>query len=180
MKTTRRLAVLVMTLGVLAWSGAAQAQTQPRLEVGSSMAGMLVGLGDNDGTLIGVPSSSFGLLDSGVYASLFVGTHLTIEPRVGLFWISTEGDSSHVLNLTGQASYFLSGTTRPSLYVLAAAGMLDTSGDDTSPKTIAGGLGYRVPVGDNLVFRLDGRYLHATDDGGNQLLVTLSIGGVFR
>ena len=44
---------------------------------------------------------------------------------------------------------------------------------------IAGGLGYRIPVGDRLVFRIDGRYLHATDDGGNQVLVSLSIGGAF-
>jgi len=178
MKTTRWLAVLVMTVSVLAWSSAAQAQ--PRFEIGSSMAGMLVGLGDdNDVTVVGVPSSSFGLLDSGVYGSLFVGQRLALEPRVGLFWVSSDGDSTHVLNLTGQASYFLSGTTRPSLYVLAAAGVLDVSGDDSSPKSIAGGLGYRIPVGDRLVFRLDGRYLHATEGGGNQVLVTLSIGGVF-
>lgn len=178
MKITRWLAVLVMTVSVLAWSSTAQAQ--PRLEIGSSMAGMLIGLGDdNDVTLVGVPSSSFGLLDSGVYASLFVGSRLALEPRAGLFWISTEGDSSHVLSLGGQATYFLSGTTRPSLYVLAAAGLLDTSGDDRTPKTVAGGLGYRIPVGDRLAFRLDGRYLHATEDGGNQILVTLAIGGVF-
>ncbi len=61
----------------------------------------------------------------------------------------------------------------------APAEVLDTSGDGESPKTVGGGLGVRMPVGDRLTFRLDGRYLHLTDDGGNQVAFTLSIGGVF-
>lgn len=174
-RVTAALAVLATML-----AGAATAQGQPRVEVGASMAGVSVGLGDdNDVTMLGIPSSGFGLIDPGLYAALFAGDHFALEPKVGLVWVSADGESNHILNLTGQATYFVSGTTRPSLYLLAAAGVLDMSGDDSSPKTVAGGVGYRIPVGDRLVFRLDGRYLHATDDGGNQVLFSLSIGGVF-
>jgi hypothetical protein len=44
---------------------------------------------------------------------------------------------------------------------------------------VTAGAGYRIPVGDRLTFRFDGRYIHFTDGGGNAVAFALSIGGVF-
>jgi hypothetical protein len=155
------------------------AAAQPQFEVGANLTSVTVGLGDNDTTVWGVPSSSFGLLNPGVYGSIFVGPYVAVEPQLGLIWASTNGDSSHVLNFTGQLDYFLAGTEGSSPYVFGALGVFDASDSDQNPKSVGGGIGYRMPVGDRLAFRVDARYTHFTDDGGNALAFGLSIGGVF-
>jgi hypothetical protein len=57
------------------------------------------------------------------------------------------------------------------------------SDSDYTPKSFGFGAGYRIPVGDRLTFRVDGRYTRFTgefeDDDSNALAFTLSIGGVF-
>lgn len=157
---------------------AAQAQ-EPRAEVGASLAGLVVGLGDNEGSTFGIPAGGFGILNPGVYASLFLGEHVAIEPQVGLFWASFGGDSEHIVNLVGQVDYFISGITQPSVYLFAAGGLVSSSGPGTTPKSVGGGLGYRMPLGDRLTFRLDGRVTHLTDNGGNMMAFTFSLGGLF-
>lgn len=165
---------------VLLAASAASATAQPTFEIGSSLGGAIVGVGDdNDGTTIGLPAPGFGVINPGVYASLFLGSRFAIEPQIGLLYFSSDGDSEHIVNVAAQADLFLSGLDRPSLYLFGSVGAIDTSGDGTTPKTVGGGLGYRIPVGDHLVFRLDGRYVHLTDDGGDQVAFTLSIGGAF-
>jgi hypothetical protein len=176
---TRWTRTALFALGIAA-AAAGPAVAQPKVEIGSSLAGAVIGIGDdNDVSTFGIPSAGFGLVTPGVYASLFLGSHFALEPQIGLIWISSDGESDHVLNFSGQANYYFRGLDVPSLYVFAAGGILDSSGDGDSPKTVGGGLGVRMPVGDRLTFRLDGRYLHLTDDGGDQVAFTLSIGGVF-
>lgn len=178
-RTLIRSAGLLTALSLLT---ASTASAQPRVEIGTSLAGAFIGLGDeNDVTTVGVPSAGFGLVDSGVYASLFIGTRFAIEPRIGAVWFSADGESEHFVNISGQANYYVSGIEQPSLFLFGAAGILDSSGDGDSPKTVSGGVGYRVPVGDRLVFRFDGRFLRVMEDAGddNQLLFSVSIGGLF-
>jgi len=156
------------------------AAAQPKFELGSSLAGAIVGVGDdNEGTTIGLPAAGFGLINPGVYASLFLGSRFAIEPQIGLIYFSADGDSEHVVNVAAQGNVFLSGLDRPSLYLFGSVGAVDFSGDGSTPKTVGGGLGYRIPVGDHLVFRLDGRFVHITEDFGDQVAFTLSIGGAF-
>lgn len=162
--------------------GASSATAQPRVEIGTSIAGAIVGLGDdNDFTSVGVPTAGLGIINSGIYGSIFFGSKFAIEPRAGFLWISSEGESDHLLNLSGQVDYFLSGVERPSLFLFGGAGFLDSSGDDDAPKTLFAGVGYRVPVGDALAVRLDGQFMRVSqnDVSDNQILLTLSLGGVF-
>ena len=148
-------------------------------EVGTSLTSAVVGFGDNEGSTFGVPSGGFGLANPGVYVSLFVAPRVAIEPQIGLVWLSGGGDSGHFLNVAGQVDYFVNGTTQRSLYVFAAGGIIDISGANTTPAALSGGLGYRIPVGDRLAFRIDGRLTHFTAQGGNQLAFTFSMGGMF-
>lgn len=176
LKVGRALALAIAISGGLATAVAAQ----PSFEIGSSMGGAIFGLGDdNDGTAIGLPAPGFGIINPGVYASLFLGSRLAIEPQIGLMYFSSDGDSTHIANFAAQFDVFFGGKERPSLYAFGSVGAIDTSGGDITPKTVGGGLGYRIPVGDRLVFRLDGRFVHLTDDFGDQIAVTVSIGGAF-
>jgi hypothetical protein len=126
---------------------------------------------------------TLGTLNPGVYASFFLGDRVGLGPQIGFVAASFEGDSFHALNLTGQFDYFFSGISRRSAYVLASVGLLSVSDADYTPKVFGFGAGYRIPVGDRLAFRFDGRYAHYTsefEDGGSDALIfTLTIGGVF-
>ena len=175
------------TLGVglvlaAAWiPSVAHAQT-PKVEIGASLASAVVGVGDNNGgTVFGIPSGGFGLMSPGVYASFFVLPRLAIEPQLGLIVASFDGDTSHLVNAVGQVNYFLSDVGRPAAYVLGSAGIIDVSGDSTNPKSLSVGLGYRIPVGENLSFRLDGRYTRfiIEDQSSNTIAFTFSLAGVF-
>ena len=148
------------------------------LEIGTTLMGVTVGTGDNDVKVLGVPSSTFGVLNPSVYASIFLGTRLAIEPQVGLIWAKTGGDSMHILHAAGQIDYFVLGTEAASPYVFGTVGVVDVSGSDTTPKAVGGGAGYRMRVGDRLTFRVDGRVTHFTENGGNAVAFGLSIGGL--
>jgi hypothetical protein len=170
-------AILIAAICVAATASSARAQG---IEVGTSLIGATIGLGDdNDVSTVAVPTSGFGIINPGVYASFLMSERFAVEPQLGLLWISGNGESAHVVNLSGQVDYFLNGYARSSTYLFASAGIIDLSDSDTTPKSVSGGIGYRV-ASERLAFRLDGRLMHLTDNGGDSLSFTLSIGGLFR
>lgn len=175
-----RFVLLLTLLLTLAHTSLAHAQ---KVELGSSLINAMFTTGDDNVTIVGVPSGGFTMLSPAVYGSFFLGPKVAIEPQVGLLWISHDDDSDHILNLTGQIDYFLLGSDRSSPYLFAAAGLIEASGTDHTPKTYGGGIGYRVLFGDRLAMRFDGRYTHYTSgnggDGENTVSLTMSIGGVF-
>jgi hypothetical protein len=161
---------------------ASTANAQPTAEIGASLMSVTFGLNDEGGTAFGVPSGVFGVLNPGVYASFFLGSHAAVEPQVGFIWASSDGESQHLLNFAGQFDYFFSGTDVPSPYVFGTAGLVDISREDYTPKSFGFGGGYRIPVGDRLTFRLDGRWVRYTSEFGDDadtLTFALSIGGIF-
>ena len=177
-----RSTLLILTLAVaVTLSAVPKASAQPRVEVGGSLVSLMVGLDDEDDTtVVGIPSAGLGLFNPGVFGSFFLGDKAAIEPQLGLIWASSGGDSVHVLAAAAQFDLFFKGTTRTSPYVFAGGGITDFSGTSESPKSVTAGGGVRIQAGDRLVFRLDGRYIHYTDEGGNALAFGLSIGGVFK
>jgi hypothetical protein len=149
------------------------------VEIGTTLMGVTIGTGNDDVKVFGVPSSSFGLLNPAVYASIFLGSWLAVEPQIGLIWASTGGDSMHLLHFAGQFDYFVLGTEKASPYVFGTVGILDVSGESTNPKAAGGGAGYRMRAGDRLTFRVDGRVTHFTEGEGNSVAFAVSIGGLF-
>lgn len=168
----------MVTACFLLYPPAARA-TEPKVEVGAALTTVMVGIGDNDVTIFGVPSGELEFFNPSVYGSFFVGSYLAIEPQVGVQVVSSSGHTEHVANLTGQVDYFVLGTEKSSLYVFGGAGVVDASGTSVTPKTVSAGAGYRVPVGDTLAFRFDGHVTHLTEGGGNVIFFAVSIGGVF-
>jgi hypothetical protein len=176
-KVIRVAAATVMVLVVTAAPARAQA-TPAKVELGVSLANLTIGLGDNDFTTFGVPSSFFGLFSPGVYASIFATPNISIDPRVGLMVISGGGDTEHLLNLGAQVNYFTRGTAASSPFLFGDVGLLNAS-DEDSITTFGGGAGYRWLLGDRLALRGDARFTHYSDGGGNSISVTLSLGGLF-
>jgi hypothetical protein len=165
-------AVLVMTT-----TGVARAAD---VEVGASLVSANIGVGEgNDISSVGIPSGGLVFLQPGLFASIFVDPHVAIEPQIGLIWASASGDSFHSLHGGVQVDYFVLGNRRSSPYVFGAVGVIDISDDDTNPASISAGAGYRIPVGDRLTVRFDGRFSHYTNGGGNAVGFAVSLGGVF-
>jgi hypothetical protein len=179
MKSSQSINVLLTAAAVLAASASLARAAEPKVEIGASLASLTIGLGDNDGAVFGVPSGGFGILNPGVYASIFVNPHVAVEPQLGLLWVREGGESEHIVNVAGQIDYFIRGISERSPYLFGAAGLLDVSGSGVTPKSVAGGVGYRVPLGGRLTIRMDGRVTHFTDEGGNSVSFTLAIGGLF-
>jgi len=182
MKDGRSLRALFLAATLVATT-ASLAFAQPRAEIGASLVSSTIGLGDDNFSTFGVPSGGFGILNPGLYASLFVGTRVAIEPQVGFFWASSDGESEHLLNFAGQFDYFVQGTSERSLYLFGTAGVISVSNEDYTPKSVGFGAGYRIPLGDRLTLRVDGRYTHFTGEfegeESDMLAFTLSIGGIF-
>jgi hypothetical protein len=179
MKVLRALQVLFIGVALIALTASPARAQNPKVEIGTSLASATIGLGDIDQSTLGVPSAGFNLLSPTVYASIFVGSRLAIEPQLGLVWATSHGDSFHFLNVAGQVDYFIRGTNTDSPYVFGIAGLVDVSGSNSNPKTVGAGAGYRILAGDRLSFRFDGRFMHFTDDGGDVVGFALSIGGLF-
>ena len=173
-----RVAAALVALGLLVLLPSPAAADEPSVEVGTTMASLLAGVGDNDTTLLGVPPINAGFGNPGIYTSLFVTPHVAIEPQLGLVWQSTGGRSSHLLTLNGQVDYFVDGLRRSSAFVFGSVGVTDGSGS-SNPKNLGFGVGYRIPVASRLAFRLDAGFQHYTDGIGNLVALHLSIGGIF-
>lgn len=176
---SRRHALSLVVVLTFLLGAPPRAAAQPRVEIGGTLANVLVNLEGSNDVILGIPSTGFGLFNPGVYASLFIGPKVAVEPQLGLVWASVEGDSIHLVTAAAQVDYFFSGLERRTLYGFGSVGLTDVSGESTQPKSMSAGIGVRTPVGDRLTFRVDGRYIHFTDDGGNALSFSVSIGGVF-
>ena len=182
MRTVKLFGCAILAV-VLILCGASNARAQAKAEVGASLMGASFLLGDDELNMFAAGSGIFGTLNPGIYASFFLGNHVGLEPQVSFVAAFSEGDSFHALNLAGQVDYFFSGIARRSPYVFGSVGLLEVSDADYSPKVFGVGAGYRIPVGDRLVFRFDGRYAHYTGEfegsDSNALIFTLTIGGLF-
>lgn len=177
MKRHTWLPLLPMVTACLLLNAPAVRAAEQKVEIGAALTSVMVGLGDNDVAIFGVPAGELEFFNPSVYASFFVGSFLALEPQFGVQVVSSNGHTEHLANLTGQVDYFVLGNERNSPYVFGGAGVVDASGTSVMPKTFNAGAGYRVPVGDRLVFRFDGHVTHLTDGGGNVIFFAVSIGG---
>jgi len=178
-KLTVRLALIASAL--LASATPAFAQDARRVEVGASMASVIVNLpegGANRSTIFGVPTAGLGVMNPAVYASLFVAPKVAIEPQLGMFSVWDSSSSHHAVVLFGHLNYFAGDEEKSSPFIFAGGGFINMT-DESTIKAIDGGAGYRVRVGDRLTFRVDGRYIHYFEGNGNAVAFTLSIGGLF-
>lgn len=173
-------AALLTACALVALNGSPAIAADRPIELGTSLTTAAIGVGDNSGGVVGVPTSSFGLVGPGVFATFFPSARIGIEPQLGLIYVRQRGESVHFVSLAGQVDYFFRGIEQRSPYVFGGAGLTDVSASETTPKSVTVGIGYRIPIG-NLSLRVDGRLAHVTSrgDDSNSLVFGLSIGGLF-
>ena len=181
MTMSQSVRILLMAGVVWMSTGSMAHAADAKVEIGGALVSATFRFGDEFERLssFGIPSSGFGFFQPAVYAAVFLGPRVAIEPRVAFVWSRVSGRSSHALNLSGQLDYFIAGTSKASPYVFGAAGLVDVSGSRSTMQTVSGGVGYRVPLGDRLTMRIDGRMTHISDDQGNSVDISLSLGGLF-
>jgi hypothetical protein len=158
------------------------ARAQQRVEVGTTLINATFLANDDKATLIGVPSGAFELINPALYASFFVGKRVSVEPQVALMVLSENDETNYFLNTAVQANWYLRESTGSAPYVFASAGFINFTDAEYTPKTFSAGVGYRMRLGDRLVFKLDGRYVRMTADFGSDfdlVVVSLWLGGLF-
>jgi hypothetical protein len=173
--TRLRLGAL-LTVGLLLAPSSVCAQSGG--ELGVSLVNATVGLAENRLASAGAPVSGFGLQSPAIYASIFLGPHVAIEPQFSFAWVTYRGNWSHVGSIGLQADYFMRGLETSSPYLFALGGVSHAGGADAF---WGAGAGYRVVRG-RLAFRFDAKYLHffeAIRGASDNVAVGISIGGVF-
>ena len=175
---SRWIKVGIAAVAVLVGTASAARAQESKVELGTSIASAVIGLGDNDFKTFGVPSGGLGLFNPSLYATIFVTPKIAIEPQAGIQVLSAGGDTETFTSLNAQVNYFLNGSDVNSLYVFGNVG-LNSATDVDSTTNVGGGVGYRIRAGDRLAMRADGRLTHHSDGGGNVLSFTFSIGGLF-
>lgn len=171
--------LLVAAALVVALAAPARAQVSA-LEVGTSLMSLMIHTNDSTTTTFGLPSGGFGIVNPGLYLSLFMGPRLAIEPQIGLIVASGGGHSTHILNLAGQVDYFLKDSGVSSPFVFGSVGLLSVSDGGGTPVSVSGGAGYRKLLGERLSARFDGRFTHFTQGMGNSVSFSVSLGGIFN
>ncbi len=175
--------ILVRGLGMavvlaLLCAPAARAQSA-RVELGTTLTSLAVGFNNgNTTTWFSIPSPISGFFNPGVYVSLFLSPRIAVEPQLNVNIVSVSGHTMHSLGFSGQVDYFVNGTRRSSPYLFGEVGVI-AAGMSVTPASLGGGLGYRVALGDRLAIRLDGRFTHLTDNIGNAVSFSVSLGGLF-
>jgi hypothetical protein len=171
---------VLLAAAILTFAVAQPVRAQDRgVEIGTSLASLMVGFGDGTGTVLGIPSGGFGIFNPGLFVSIFIAPRISVEPQVGLIVISSEGETAHLASVAGQVNYFFRGTRESSPYVFGSVGFFSATGGESNPASVSGGAGYRMALGDRLTVRADGRITHFTEGGGNAFTMTVSLGGVF-
>jgi hypothetical protein len=136
---------------------------EPKMEIGLTAAGFSRAKPACDecddvgaASIIGLGLHQYGT----AYASFFIKPRLAIEPQLSFLRESQDGASESRMILAGQASYFFSGNARPSPYVCGRAGTFRAADDDDSLSQFLFGVGggYRIPLGDRGVVRIEGRF----------------------
>jgi len=179
MKRIAAVRVLLIAASLLLATAQPARAQEKGIEVGTSLMSLMVGFGDGTGTVLGIPSGGFGILNPGLFVSCFVAPKLSIEPQLGLMVFSSEGESAHIANFGAQVNYFTRGSKQNSPYVFGAVGVVSATDAGSTPKTVSGGVGYRMLFGDRLTIRADGRITHFTEGAGNAFGLTISLGGIF-
>ena len=155
------------------------APAMAQVEVGANLFNISVikATGGESTTFVGVPSSSFGFTP-GVYVAVPITSKLAVEGNVGLFLISSGGDSEHFASFGGQLDFLFSGDKKSSFYVFGGGGGINGAGE--SAGTVSAGAGYRMLHAERVTVRFFGRYTYiAQDEGANMFDFGVTIGGIF-
>ncbi|HKQ58234.1 MAG TPA: hypothetical protein VJY35_10245 [Candidatus Eisenbacteria bacterium] len=160
LRNAGRITVLVLGFGALPFGGRAVAQDS-KTELGTMMGVTIINSGGSSNTHFGVPSGigPLSILAPALYATMFTGRSLFIEPQFGVSAISGGGSTSTILTFVGQVGFRFNPEASSSPYVAFGGALQRVGGEGSSAlgTAIGGELGYRSEVRSNLAIRVNVR-----------------------
>lgn len=154
---------------------------RPKVDVGiHAGATILIPSGGDTEYVLGLPGggSVLGLFPP-VYATIFAGPNLMIEPQVAFAYLSFSDGG--LLNAALQLGYLMQPAGRGSLYLAAHLLSANSFGDGSGTEFAAGGsLGYRLVVKDVVGLRYEARYRRWFDADLNELALLVGFGVVIH
>lgn len=172
----RRLLVTFLFVSLPAKALAADARDARTMEFGFAPFSLVLGLG-HPGGFVGVTMMAGRMETSQVaFFQWFPTDKFGVEPGLRMTGHRSDITDSETLALAGRANYYLSGSGRRSLFILAGAEISYSrhriegsdggiSYDGTRP-SVTFGAGYRWPVRDYLSLRAEGAYFRFFDEWG--------------
>lgn len=175
-----RSAMAVVTAMLLA-RGVAVAQGQPIVEIGTNLGVAIQNAGGSTLTHFGAPGQGI-LGQPTIYASVYAGPSMLVEPQIALNIISSEGETATTVGLGGQVAYAFSGTSTNSGYLAGTAGFQTVSGGGFSDSDFGAGakIGYRVLIGTSVGVRFEGGYRRWFDSELNEFSIGVGVGGIIH
>lgn len=164
---------------------AAAAQEKQSVEIGTSLGVTVLSQSGETFTAVGAPVAQgpvpvFG--QGTLYATIFAGRSLMIEPQVSFSHLSDASTSVTLVGLGSQVGYLFTPVERGSPYVAANVGLqhLSLDGGSATGLGIGGSVGYRMRVGPGFAVRFEGRYRRwlGDFDGLNEFGLGIGLGGI--
>lgn len=164
---------------------AAAAQEKQSVEIGTSLGVTVLSQSGETFTAVGAPVAQgpvpvFG--QGTLYATIFAGRSLMIEPQVSFSHLSDGSTSVTLVGLASQVGYLFTPVERGSPYVAANVGLqhLSLDGGSATGLGIGGSVGYRMRVGPGFAVRFEGRYRRwlGDFDGLNEFGLGIGLGGI--
>lgn len=178
MRTIRILAAMLLLI-----SAGAYAQEKPVVEIGTSAGAVIEMEEDETLTIAGIPGQGV-LSQPVIYATLFAGEHIFIEPRIGLAYTTVGSYSSTNFGFGMRLGRFFDGSSKRSAYVAADMAFYSASYDSgsrshsSSDVAFGGALGYRFLIRGSVGLRIEGGGRRWLDGELNEIALGISIGGI--
>lgn len=176
-----RTAEMVTLAAVAALPAMAAAQSRPVAEFGTSAGLSIQHASGTTVTYFGAPGAGI-LGQPTLYASIFSGQRLMLEPQVALNIISSGGNTATTVGLAGGVGYLFKGPSVNSGFAEGVLAYQSLSGGGFSNHELAlgGRLGYRILAGTSLGVRFEAGYRRWFDAHLNEFTLGIGLGGVLH
>jgi len=173
-----------VVIGALLIPTLALAQRKPALELGTSLGLTITSSADLLGgnvTRFGVPGEGI-LGQPTIYASVFAGKGVIVEPQLALNIISSGGETDTAVGLAAQIGYLFDGPERNSPFLAGSLAYQSISrgsggGDEVG---LGAKVGYRVLAGSSVGVRFEAGYRRWFDSHLNEFTFGIGLGGIFH
>ncbi len=173
-----------VVVGALLIPTLALAQRKPVLELGTSL-GLTI---TSSAVVLGGSVTRFGAPGAGIlgqptiYAAVFAGKGVIIEPQLALNITSSGGQTATTVGLAAQFGYLFDGPERNSLLLAGSLAYQSISHPGTSSDEVGLGakVGYRVLAGSSVGLRFEAGYRRWFDSHLNEFTFGIGLGGIFH
>ncbi len=177
--TVKALGFLIAVL--LTFPNFALGQKKSLVEFGTNFGVTIIDAGGSTLTNFAVPGQGFAGQPT-IYASLFPGGIVIIEPQIALTVLHVEDETVTTLGFGVQMGCLFKGSEENSLFAVGNISSQSISSSDYSDSEFGfgGKLGYRILIGDGFGIRFEGGYRRWLEADLNEFMFGVGIGGIIK